>query len=208
MKSLVQNVSGGLLGRSGGESLKKLRKGADNSQTALSYITKGIMLGDGSGSLDFTPFIQNVTLPNVQVGGSEDIQTILGSYTTSGYMIEPDSHEFNLEVVNTKLPILETVFYPWMRETTQPFWVYEEQPYTTATIKFDLTDHTDLTYVFYGCFPVYIQTFDPSQQLNSQFTRQVRIKFQYMNILSSLDAKSSLTKNLKKTLTNAVSNMI
>jgi hypothetical protein len=62
-----------------------------------------------------------------------------------------------MEIVNVTDLVIENVFYPWMRETTLPFWTYDAQPYTTATITIDFTDHSNTIYEFYGCRPTQIQ---------------------------------------------------
>lgn len=63
-----------------------------------------------------------------------------------------------MNIVNTKAPLAERVFYPWMRETTLPYWSYTNQPYTTATITVNFEKHTDMQYVFVGCRPSNIET--------------------------------------------------
>jgi hypothetical protein len=58
-----------------------------------------------------------------------------------------------MDIINTKLPLIERIFYPWLREVTLPYWSYNTQPYTTATITIDFSKHMDIQYVFYGCRP-------------------------------------------------------
>ena len=67
--------------------------------------------------------------------------------------MKPDSNVLVLKMLNTKVPLHERIFYPWMREVTLPFWSYKTQPYTTATIVVDFTAHNDIKYAFYGCRP-------------------------------------------------------
>lgn len=69
--------------------------------------------------------------------------------------------------INTKLPLMERIFYPWLRETTMPFWVYADQPYTTADITIDFSKHTDIQYVFVGSRPSNIETVQPSNDLGT-----------------------------------------
>lgn len=50
---------------------------------------------------------------------------MIGSFPTSGVVVEPDSRILTLDILNTKSPVLENVFYPWMKESMLPYWVYE-----------------------------------------------------------------------------------
>ena len=63
-----------------------------------------------------------------------------------------------MKIVNTRVPLLERLFYPWLREISLPYWSYATQPYTTATVTVDLTKHNDVKYVFVGCRPQKITT--------------------------------------------------
>lgn len=58
-----------------------------------------------------------------------------------------------MEIINTENPVIEKVFYPWMRETTLPFWCYPSQPFTTANITIDFKEHSSIKYIFYNCRP-------------------------------------------------------
>lgn len=195
-QNAVSNITGGLIGQDS-ESVKRLKPRSDTKQTIMNYITEGTMIGDGDGTVDMTMFIQQMTLPNIQMSGIEDIQTLFGQFSTSGYIIEPDSHEFTMNIVNTKLPIHETVFYPWMQEVTSPYWCYKDQPYTTATVVIDLSEHADIKYTFFGCRPYRMITIDPTMQTPSQFTRDVIFKFDFMSVQSSLKSKESVNDKIK-----------
>jgi len=61
-----------------------------------------------------------------------------------------------MQILNTKAPLIDRLFYPWMREVVLPFWSYETQPYTTADVHVSFYKHADIEYVFYGCIPVYM----------------------------------------------------
>ena len=58
-----------------------------------------------------------------------------------------------MEIINTKAALHERIFYPWLREVTLPWWSYDDQPYTTATVTIDFTKHNDVKYVFTGVRP-------------------------------------------------------
>ena len=210
----LANVTGGLLTMdsfSKDEKLEDLRKKSNVSKSMMEFLITGTKISDGNYSLDMTMFIQQMTLPNIQMSGIEDIQTLFGNFSTSGYIIEPDSHEFTMSIVNTKLPIHETIFYPWMQEVTSPFWCYSSQPYTTATVEIDLSEHADLKYKFYGCRPYRMITLDPTMQTPSQFTRDVIFKFDYMMVESQLKIQDNIMDKLKgvgTSLLNSAGGMI
>jgi hypothetical protein len=67
-----------------------------------------------------------VTIPQIQIEGGDEVTTLVGKFPVPGNIVVPDSNTFNIEVINTKAPVIENIFYPWMRETTFPRWVYEE----------------------------------------------------------------------------------
>lgn len=210
----LANATGGLVTMdsfSKDKKLKDLRKKSDVSKSMMEFLTTGTKISDSKYSLDMTMFIQQMTLPNLQMTGIEDIQTLFGNFSTSGYIIEPDSHEFTMSIVNIKLPIHETIFYPWMKEVTSPFWCYSSQPYTTATVEIDLSEHADLKYKFYGCRPYRIITLDPTMQAPSQFTRDVIFKFDYMMVKSDLKIQDSIQDKIKgvgTSLLNSAGGMI
>ena len=91
-----------------------------------------------------------------------------------------------MKIVNTVAPLHERLFYPWLRETTLPFWSYTTQPYTTATIIVDFTKHSDTKYVFCGCRPTRINMQQPHQDANPSMTRDVSFLYDAMFVYSDL----------------------
>lgn len=116
-------------------------------------------------------FVQKMTLPNITLAGGESVKTLMGDFPVNGLYLQPDQHTFTLEVVNLRSPLQEDLFYMWMREVSAPFWIYEEQPYTTANITIDLLEHMDISYVFLNARPSNILTVQPSQEPQQVFTR-------------------------------------
>lgn len=90
------------------------------------------------------------------------IDTMMGTFPTNGAIVKPAQNSFQMNVINTKAPLMERLFYPWMKEVTLPYWSYDKQPYTTATIKVDFKKHSDFKYVFVGCRPTNITTLEPT----------------------------------------------
>ena len=81
------------------------------------------------------------------------VTSVVGEFPVNGNYILPDNNSLQFTFVNTKVPLMERIFYPWMREVTLPWWAYDTQPYTTATVTVDFTKHSDIKYVFFGCRP-------------------------------------------------------
>lgn len=129
-------------------------------------------------------YIQKFNLPNVLVDGGEDVTTLVGKFPVPGNLVQPSDNSFSLEMVNTESPVIENVFYPWMRETTLPWWSYDSQPFTTATITLDFTEHADVKYHFFGCRPTQIMLIQPDQAPSQSMTRNVQFTFDFMTIES------------------------
>ena len=117
-----------------------------------------------------------------------------------------------MKFINTRVPIFERIFYPWQREVCLPYWSYETQPYTTATITVDYRKHNDICYVFVGCRPVKLEMQNANQQASvGNLTRNVSFLFDYMFVTSTLTNCESLTDKLLstgRTLLNGATKMM
>lgn len=232
-KNLLNNVTGGILGSIMNDvDIMKLRtdfisdKNSYGNTTVLDYISRGNLLAtDDSGTsassffggasesvmspqliLDISYYVQGMQLPQISMpeGGSAD--TLIGSYTTNGSFVKPSQNTFLMTIINTKAPLMERVFYPWMREVTLPYWSYENQPYTTATITVNFAKHTDMKYVFVGCRPSNVETLQPSNELGTP-TRNVTILFDYMFIKSDLKTNEDIKSKLVGLGTSALNDL-
>lgn len=159
---------------------------------ALSDLTKAEKWTGGASKdiesplvLNLGPYIQKITLPNLTVP-TETVKTMFGQFPYTEIYVTPDNNQFMMDILNTKVPLHERIFYPWMREITLPYWSYGSQPYSTATVTIDMTKHADIMYVFYGVRPCKINTYDPSQETPSSFSRTVDFLFDWMVVRSSL----------------------
>ena len=135
--------------------------------------------------IDLGMFIQSITVPQIQQDNMEDIKTILGTFPVSGNFVQPDTKKLTMEIVNTKSSLHENFFYSWLKEVTLPVWSYNTQPYTTARIELDFSEHSNVKYVFYGCRPCSVQMLQPSQEALTTFTRQVQFAFDWMFIVNT-----------------------
>lgn len=163
-------------------------------KTVMDYIAKGNGFVEDSDTqlvMDVSYYVQSMSLPQLTTTDGGTIDTLMGTFPTNGNIVKPTSNSFQMTIVNTKAPLLERLFYPWMREVTLPYWSYDSQPYTTAKIVVDFKKHTDLKYVFVGCRPTNIGTIEPSQEFNSTPTRQVTMTFDYMFVNSENTVRES-----------------
>ena len=231
VKQLANNVTGGLIGSIMNSKVKIMDKHDNNADVAgmettfMEYLAAANLLvgkedwiGESAGQsispleLQLGPYCQEVTLPNIEVPPSATSQTLLGEFPVNGTYVKADSNVVQLKIVNTKVPLHERIFYPWMREVTLPQWSYATQPYTTATITIDLSKHSDISYVFCGCRPTKIIMQQPTQDTSSpNLTRNVDFIFDYMLVTSSLTNCESLKDKLLstgKSLVNSAAKMV
>lgn len=142
-------------------------------------------------------YIQKLTIPQIQVDGGEEVTTLVGRFPVPGNLVVPDNNNLQMEVVNVEAPVIENILYPWMRETTLPWWTYDNQPFTTANITIDFTEHSNVKYRFFGCRPTQIQLIQPDQAPNTNLTRNVQFTFDFMTV-ETIDAKTTEYKGLEE----------
>lgn len=152
-------------------------------------------------SANLGKFVQQINLPNFSVTSGSSIETVVHSAMTHKELLNPDSQTFSMDVINTKVPILEEIFYPWMREIQYPAWHYKTQPYTTADLTIDLTSHSDVSYHLLNCRPIQFDTFNPSQDLAS-ITRTITFAFDLMYVTFMGNYTQDGLKNLATKLIN------
>lgn len=229
VKEGLNSVTGGLLGgfMNSKVDIKKLHDKYDGvgQYTFLEYLASANLLvgaddwiGEKAGQtvrpleLQLGMYCQEITIPNLKIADEEAAQTFLGEIPLNGSMVIPDKKDLTFQIVNTRVPLMERIFYPWMREVTLPWWSYETQPYTTATITVDFTKHSDIKYVFYGCRPTQINLQQAQQAPDgNNITRQMTMLFDMMFVESSLGVSESATDKLLgagKTLFNSASKMV
>ena len=157
-------------------------------------------------------YCQEITIPNLKTVDGGKITSLLGEFPVNGNYIMPDNNNLVFTFVNTKVPLMERIFYPWMREVTLPWWSYDSQPYTTATITVDFTKHSDIKYKFFGARPIQINMQQANQDPSGDnLKRQVTIMFDYMIVTSDLGVTESVKDKLLgsgKTLFNSASKLV
>lgn len=229
VKEGLNSVTGGLLGSimNGKVDIAKLHKKYDGvgKCTFMEYLASANLLvgsedwiGESAGQtvrpleLQLGMYCQDITIPNLKMAENDGVDTFLGQIPLNGSMVIPDKKDLTLSIVNTRVPLIERIFYPWMREVTLPWWSYETQPYTTATITVDFTKHNDIKYVFYGCRPVQLNLQQAQQTSDAtNLQRQITILFDFMTVKSKLNVTESVKDKLLgsgKTLFNSASKMV
>ena len=230
LRNAANNITGGLLGSLlndlGGNSVASARDSFTGvgKHSFMEYLAQANMLVGGENwfniaqsncplELQLGFYVQNVTVPMIHIPDVGKTITLLGEFPINGQYAVPDSNLLVMSILNTKLPLHERIFYPWMREVTLPYWSYNTQPYTTATITIDFSKHMDIQYVFYGCRPCQIHTVQPAQDPSSgAVTRDVSFMFDFMFITSKEQPvmESTVNKLLSagKTLFNGAAKML
>jgi len=209
INSMLNNVSGGLFGKAVNAAKGDMKK---DGYTGIPEIAAASLFGDGSGNImDLKYFVQEATLPSISVPNDAVAETAIGSVQTHKMAVETDTKEFTLKVLNTRVSLLDRVFYPWMREISYPYWSYPTQPYTTATITIDMTEHNDISYVFLGSRPTKIESLNPTNALDTTMARGVTFVFDFMYIASVGKNSESIKDtflNTGKSIVNKAASMI
>lgn len=229
-KNAANNLTGGLLGSIMNGKIKIMDAHKNNPDakfgdcTFMEYLAaanlivgKQDWIGENAGEsvkpleLQLGLYCQEVTIPNFEIPPSGTSQSAIGEFPINGIFVKPDTNILTMKIVNTKVPLHERIFYPWMREVVSPMWHYRQQPYTTATITIDLTKHSDVKYIFCGCRPQKIMMQQATQDSTSNLTRDVSFLFDCMLVHSGLNVSEAIEDKLfstGKTLLNGATKMI
>lgn len=146
-------------------------------------------------------FVQRIQLPNFTVTNDANADTIAHLAIMHKMLLNPEQQTFTMDVINTKVPILEEVFYPWMREIQYPSWQYSDQPFTTADLEINLTSHSDISYHLLKCRPTSIDTYNPSQELTA-VTRSIIFTFDLIYVKYAGNYSQNTLMNLASKLIN------
>ncbi len=162
----------------------------DKDSFITKYLAQAMKLASNDDSnapmiLELGPYVQSMSLPTMKSNGAGDVETLFGKFPLNGNAVIPENNTFTMTVLNTKLPLMEFLFYPWMREVTLPYWAYENAPYTTAEVIVDFAKHADVQYHFHGARPTAINVYEPTQEPDTTITRDVTLTFDFMTIQTS-----------------------
>lgn len=156
---------------------------------------------DEEFSENLDKFVQRINLPNFTVTSDQQVDTIAHTAVTHKMFLNTENQTFNMDIINTKVPIIEEIFYPWMREVQYPEWLYTNVPYTTANVEINLTSHSDVSYHLLKCRPTALDTYNPSQDLTS-VTRTATFTFDLMYVKYAGNYSQNSLKNLASKLVN------
>ena len=152
-------------------------------------------------SENMNKFVQRITLPNFTITNDTNAETVAHVAIMHKMLLNSEQQTFTMDLINTKVPVLEHVFYPWMREIQYPSWNYSSQPYTTADITISLISHSNVKYHILKCRPTSFDTYNPSQELGA-ITRPIVMTFDLMYVEYSGNYTQSILSNLASKLVN------
>ena len=211
------------IGAGKGDIIKKHDSTTPNEDSFIAaYLAQPMKLASNDDSnapliIQLGLYVQNMSLPTIKSNATGEIDTLFGKCPLNGNAVIPESNTFTMTVINTKLPLMEFLFYPWMKEVTLPYWAYETAPYTTAEVIVDFSKHADIQYHFHGSRPTAINTYEPTQEPDTTITRDVTFTFDFMTIqTSSVDLSNHKVQddwkdkllNMGKDLANAAGGML
>lgn len=164
----------------------------------------GLFSDCGLDIRSFGMFIQSIQIPEFNVNSDTTADTILTSIQTHKIILSPASNTITLDLINTRVPVIENIIYPWMMELRSPAWLYESRPYSVANITVSLTSHNNVSYCFLGCRPTSADAYNPSHDLPGVPTRSMSFTFDFMYLKLEEEESMllSMAKKLAKNLLN------
>ncbi len=139
---------------------------------------------DKDGSRAFKLLVSSIEIPNIIVDKPEDLLTEFGHVSLPSGTLIPDSNEFSLNILNTEDSLMEGFFVEWLGEVCADRYIYEDFPFHKASIKITFYQSNSLykafAYEFKDCFPVQVETQNPSHKFDFNETREVKMAFDYM----------------------------
>ena len=208
ISNLANNITGGLFGKA----LNSSKSSMSSGYSDIPSIAAASLFSDGNcTSMNLRYFVQKVTLPNLKIQDGEVSETLFGNLQTHKMAVEPDSKTFTMSILNTKVSLIDRIFYPWMREISYPYWSYNKIPYSTARIEIDMREHNDICYVFLGSRPTTIHSINPTNMLDTTMERDVVFTFDFMYIKSkgeNIESVKDTIMNTGKSIVNKAASMI
>ena len=159
---------------------------------------------------ELTMFVQRIVLPSFSLL-TEQANTLVGDFQLHKLALVPDSQIFSMDIITTKAPLLENWLYPWMREITSPTWLYDNRPFTTATVMIDMTSHSNIKYVLNGVRPSSIPLIEPTNEIPQNLQRSVQFTFDFMYLLVDkdlIDAPSSQITKLAQSIAQKIAKTV
>lgn len=159
-----------------------------------------------TGIVDFTLFTQSITMPKIIASSATAVTSIVGNINTYSTLVRPSEPAITMSIINTKYPLIENVFLPWINEVKSNRWKYKNHPYTKADIHVILEHAGNIEYKLFGVRPVSIDLFNPSQDLPGKPVRNVTFDFDFIRVdgipSSAVKSIGSMFKDFGKKLIN------
>ncbi len=121
-------------------------------------------------------FVQSITLPEMAVDSGGTAGTEIQN-TSVPSMRMAASQTFQMEVLETKVPIIEEYFLKWMIEAREPHF-HDGMAYTYANIDIEFREKK-LIYHLFGCRPTSCETINPSQR-DTSLVRKVTFNVDFI----------------------------
>lgn len=137
-------------------------------------------------------YVQSITLPEIAVDSGGSAGTEIQN-TSVPSMRMAASQTFQMEILETKKPIIEEYFLKWMMEAREPEFHDGGFAYTYANIEIKFREK-NLKYLLFGCRPTSYETINPSQRdisLVRKITFNVDFIYTELTNGSSLNSTSS-----------------
>jgi len=135
-------------------------------------------------------YIQNFDLPNLALDedGAAVIKNPRGTYKVPGdSLIIPESNSFSIDFLETELPIIETVFVPWLEKVVN---IRESNtyPFPKAKVRVDILSVVNpekviLAYEFYGVYPIQITLPTLGQEAATTTSRPITFAFDKTKVI-------------------------
>ena len=132
-------------------------------------------------------YVQSITLPEIAVDSGGSAGTEIQN-TTVPSMRMAASQTFQMEILETKKPIIEEYFLKWMMEAREPKFHDGGFAYTYANIEIKFREK-NLKYLLFGCRPTSCETINPSQR-DTSIVRKITFNIDF--IYTELTNGSSL----------------
>jgi hypothetical protein len=132
--------------------------------------------------------IRSITLPNASSNPTEGmIDNDFGRviFPSKGAII-PDSNVLTIQFLNSEQNVLEHLIYDWIVETKSNKWLYDDHPFSRATIRINYLDQKGesviFSYDFYGAFPIAYDTINSNHSPESNLERGVSFSFNWFHV--------------------------
>ncbi len=135
------------------------------------------------------PFlVRSASLPNASTNASEnEINNDFGKvvFPSKGSIV-PDTNVMTIQFLNTEQNILEHLIYDWIIETKSNVWVYDDHPFTRATIRINYLDQKAesviFSYDYHDAFPLAYDTINSNHNAETNIERGATFTFNWFNV--------------------------